>query len=87
VFEWGLQMSDLFSGSAIRDLQRIEDKRVSVSKIHINRQGYDSRGRYYGIGKPVFQVDAPDIMPIYVRADSRGMVTLALKMLGLKVVA
>jgi hypothetical protein len=28
--------------------------RISVERIHINRQGYDRRGTYWGVGDPLF---------------------------------
>jgi hypothetical protein len=37
-------------------------KRVTLSldRIKLNRQGYTSAGRYYGVGKPLFQAFVTD---------------------------
>jgi hypothetical protein len=34
--------------------------KLRATRLRINRQGYDSRGRYWGIGAPVYEVEHDD---------------------------
>ncbi len=50
---------------------------VSLTKVRLNRGGYDSRGRYWGVGQPLYQYDVGDtrggfIMNDYIRAIDRA---------------
>ncbi len=36
-------------------------REFKVSKIHLDRGGYDSRGRYYGVGAPLYRVTAEGV--------------------------
>jgi hypothetical protein len=45
--------------------------KIELERVSINRQGYDSHGRYWGTGAPLYAVHVPDTR-IYehVRASS-----------------
>lgn len=46
--------------------------RVYLTKVHINSQGYDDSGCYWGAGQPLYCADHDDWdRPIYTRADNR----------------
>lgn len=42
--------------------------RFAVERVRLNRQGYDSRGRYYGVGEKLYRVTVLDATS-HVRAD------------------
>lgn len=47
---------------------------MKLSKVRLNRGGYDSRGRYYGTGKPLYRAEAVVCgkdREVTVRASSR----------------
>jgi hypothetical protein len=47
---------------------------MKLSKVRLNRGGYDSRGRYYGTGKPLYKAEAEVCgkdREVHVRASSR----------------
>jgi hypothetical protein len=44
-------------------------REFKVTKIHLDRGGYDSRGRYYGVGQGLYRVSSED-GDVIVRADS-----------------
>ena len=48
------------------------DVKVHLSRVHIDRQGYDRRGSYFGVGKPLYEYsdDSGDLHG-YVRAYDR----------------
>jgi hypothetical protein len=43
---------------------------IAIERIHLDAQGYDASGAYYGIGQPVFLVAWPDGASQAVRAPS-----------------
>jgi len=46
-------------------------QQLRVERIPISRQGYDSRGQYWGVGKPLYYiVDVDTQIDVFVRADS-----------------
>lgn len=46
-------------------------RRYSVSRVHLNRGGYDPGGRYYGVGAPLYEVyDKESNLSVRVRASS-----------------
>lgn len=48
---------------------------MKLSKVRLNRGGYDSRGRYYGTGKPLYKAEAEVCgkdREVHVRASSRN---------------
>lgn len=49
--------------------------RISLTRTRIDRYGYDSDGRYFGVGEPVFCVASEDDDAIYhfIRAKDRSM--------------
>lgn len=48
------------------------DPRVYLSRVRLDRQGYDSRGAYFGVGKPLYRyVDDSGQLHGYVRAYDR----------------
>jgi hypothetical protein len=53
---------------------------IYIRKVAINRQGYDSQGRYWGTGKPLFEVSSEGEGPeLHLRADSRDEVKREMK--------
>jgi hypothetical protein len=51
------------AGSRRKSLQ------YAVSRVHINRGGYDTHGRYWGVGAPLYLVESRDFGAYtYVRA-------------------
>lgn len=46
-------------------------RKLSAERVRINRQGYDSRGRYWGVGEPLYRVSSADgDIDMHVRAAS-----------------
>lgn len=61
------------SRKAFRKLARkrlAPKRRLTATRIRINRQGYDSRGKYWGVGAPLYRVCEGDEMDVMVRAPS-----------------
>lgn len=56
-------------------LTRCTESKCTVSLVRINGQGYDSTGFYWGVGAPLWCVEARDgedaWRRTYVRAESR----------------
>jgi len=46
--------------------------KVSLYRVRLNSQGYNSDGRYFGIGDPVYRADDEDCTFEHVRAKSRA---------------
>ena len=43
---------------------------ISVEQVRIDRQGYDSRGRYWGVGQKLYRVSTETGDDVYLRASS-----------------
>lgn len=55
---------------------------MKLSKVRLNRGGYDSRGRYYGTGRPLYRAEAEVCgkdREVHVRASSRKEATAEAK--------
>lgn len=47
------------------------ENRLYAERIAINRQGYDRRGKYWGVGLPLYRVTTGDgFLDIHVRAEN-----------------
>lgn len=58
-------------GLSIGNVSPVSAKRFPVARVRLNRNGYDSHGRYYGTGAPLFEVsDEDDDLTTRVRAAS-----------------
>lgn len=47
---------------------------MKLAKVRLNRSGYDSRGRYFGTGRPLYRAEAEVCgkdREVYVRASTR----------------
>ncbi len=54
----------------------------SVERVKLDRQGYNSRGQYFGVGAPVFRLDHNETGEMrHVRAASRAAAIAAGKRL------
>ncbi len=45
--------------------------KFAIARVRVNRQGYDSKGVYFGIGAPVYRFERDGWAMNYVRAESR----------------
>lgn len=58
--------------SLIPSKEVAEVMRVSLRRIRINRDGYDSGGAYWGLGAPLYCAQDPDgIIDMWFRARDR----------------
>lgn len=46
--------------------------KCSLRRVPLNGGGYDRRGRYYGVGSPLWEVEAADGEAVRLRALSRS---------------
>jgi len=52
---------------------------IYAKKVRINRQGYDSSGKYWGTGQPLYLVTNDDGAFAYVRASTAKVAKAAAK--------
>ncbi len=38
----------------------VRARKLNARRLHLNRGGYDSRGRYYGVGAPLYEVESKE---------------------------
>jgi len=62
-------------------MEPITRANTTTERVYLDALGYDSRGRYFGTGQPLYRLDAADLNtaivnkyghecnPIYLRAD------------------
>jgi hypothetical protein len=59
--------------------------KLLVHRVKLDRGGYDSRGKYYGVGSPLFEVEADNTGEcIYLRAPDRTIAYEMLRKFGYK---
>jgi hypothetical protein len=48
---------------------KMKRSQLVVQRVHVNRQGYDSRGKYWGVGQKLYLVEDSDFTAFtHVRA-------------------
>jgi hypothetical protein len=51
--------------------RRVVSQGLDVERMHINREGYDRSGRYWGTGQKLYRVTSRDTgRSLYIRASS-----------------
>jgi hypothetical protein len=63
-----LKAARLRKAKALRVLMRT----IRATRVRINRGGYDSRGKYWGVGAPLYRVESADDYGFVRAQDSKA---------------
>ena len=67
----------------------MEPMTATISRIKLNKAGYDSNGSYYGVGQPVFLVETCDANGKVESSAHRGLratIALVIRRCGYRIV-